>query len=139
MKRTPLRPKRRTPRRREAPRWSWEEWQAANVTLLHRAEGGCEWCGATYTPLDRHHRKRRRDGGDRLSNIVLLCRTDHAWATEHPEKARQVGLIVSVARDPAEVPFLWRRHEWVWLDDDGSKRIFLDPMPTETDAHDVWA
>lgn len=139
MKRTPIRAKRKTPRRREAPRWTFDEWQEANRVLAVRSGGCCEWCGRNYGPFERHHRKRRRDGGDRLANILLLCRDCHHHTTEHPLKAREAGLIVSVSRDPAEVPFLQLHRNWVWLDDAGNATPFFEPMPTGTDAHDVWA
>lgn len=132
MKRSPIRPKRATPRRREAPRWSWEEWETAGQILAIRCRGGCEKCGTTFGPFERHHRKRRRDGGDRFSNIVLLCRNCHTWVTEHPAESRRAGWMVSVSRDPAVVPFLRVGNEWVLLDDDGG----VSPLFDVSDAHD---
>lgn len=131
MKRTPLarsmplkrsgrvKPKRATPRRREAPRWDRAGWEAARVMLAARSGGACEICGTHTGPFERHHRKRRRDGGDRLCNILYLCRRDHAWVTEHPAMARKYGWIVSVSRDPSQIPVLWRRTQWKLLDDTG--------------------
>lgn len=137
MKRTPIRAKRKTPRRRPAPRWSFADWLDAGPFLEARSGGVCEWCGSP-NQLERHHRKRRRDGGETFSNIVVLCRDDHRWAHEHPVRAREVGLIVSVSRDPEQVPFLSRRREWVWLREDGSAVPLWD-LPSNADAHDVWA
>lgn len=107
------------------------EWDEANQRLFVRAEGGCEICGRSDA-IERHHRKRRTDGGDRLSNVVWLCPDHHRYVTEHPSEARRYGWIVSVSRDPLEVPFLWRRREWVYLDDEGNKT----PLTIELDdAH----
>lgn len=132
MKRSGIRPKRATPRRREAPRWTWDEWQAAGEVLVRRSTGGCERCGTFRGPFERHHRKRRRDGGDRLSNILFVDALCHAWITEHPSEARRAGWIVSVSRDPAEVPVLTWAYEWVFLDDDGNTR----PAFGIVDAHE---
>lgn len=127
MKRSRVRPKRRAPRRRDAPRWDWEQWQQGNQLLVARSEGACERCGDPRPyAIERHHRKRRRDGGDRLSNILLLCAGPegcHGWVTEHPGEARRMGFIVSAYRDPVGVPVLWRRRVWHYLDDDGGKRV----------------
>jgi hypothetical protein len=133
-KRTPVKAKRATPRRREAPRWQRAEWETANVLLQTRSLGRCEICNTDRGPFERHHRKRRRDGGDRLANIVLLCRPHHQWVTEHPAEARRSGWIVSVNRDPAEVPFLWHRRDWMMLDDEGGKTYLYD-MAEDADAH----
>lgn len=128
MKRTPIKPKRATPRRREAPRWSWDEWQEANQTLYVRSGGCCERCGRYTSAMERHHRKRRRDGGDRLCNILLLCAGPggcHAHVTEHPAEARRFGFIVSAYADPAVIPVLYRQREWFILDDTGG----MEPLP----------
>lgn len=121
MRRTPIRPRRREPRTREAPRWDATDWANANVILLARAGYACELCGKECGPVERHHRKRRRDGGDRLSNILMLGRPCHQHITEHPSEARRYGWIVSVSRDPAAIPVLVNRREWVTLDDEGGK------------------
>lgn len=128
-------PKRKTPRRREATRWSWDEWQAANEILYARSGGACERCGVRTSALERHHRKRRRDGGDRISNILLLCAGGggcHQHVTEHPLEARRYGFIVSVYSEPDVIPVLYRRREWMLLDDAGS--IMPLPAPID-DAH----
>lgn len=132
MKRTPIKPKRATPRRRSAPRWSWDEWQDANVRLEVRCGNLCERCGK-QPPTERHHRQRRRDGGDRLSNILALCTDCHRHVTEHPKEARIAGYIVSVNRDPAEIPVLWRAREWYTLWDSGTMELSF--LPPDHDAH----
>lgn len=130
MKRTGMRPRRREPRTRSAPRWSREEWDIANTMLAARAGLRCEWCGDPLTQgVERHHRQRRRDGGDRLSNIVLLHPVCHQWLTAHPAKARERGLIVSVyVPDPSTVPLFWQNLRWVLLGDDGT----VVPAPTNS-------
>lgn len=128
-----VRAKRPTPRRREAPRWGWEEWEAADRVLRRRSRGRCERCGTDRGPFERHHRKRRRDGGDRFSNVMLICVGCHRHVTEHPAEARRFGWIVSVARDPVEVPMLQFGAEWVTLDDAGQSRPLYGPV---VDAHD---
>jgi hypothetical protein len=92
----------------------------ATVTLNLRQRGRCPACGIT---LDndgaRHHRQRRRDGGDRLANLVILHTKCHRWVHANPEDARKLGLIVSFAGDPLEAPLYVRGQGWVLLDDDG--------------------
>ena len=127
MKRSRIKPKRTEPRRREAPAWTYEEWQEANHQLLARAGSACERCGNPLTGenLSRHHRQRRRDGGDRLTNLLLLCGSGstgcHGWVHAHPEEAREQGWIVPSWANPATTPvrlpdgYLWLLH------DDGRK------------------
>jgi hypothetical protein len=86
---------------------------------MNRSGGMCEICG-TQPGTERHHRKRRRDGGDRLSNILFLCQRDHQFVTEHPANARKYGWIVSVNAEPDMIPVLYRRQTWHLLDDVGS-------------------
>lgn len=119
MKRTPVRAKRRTPRRREAPRGDKGWWEWANTVLFVRSGGLCEICGKVPW-TERHHRKRRRDGGDRLCNLLALCTDCHRHVTEHPAEARKYGWIVSAYAEPDQVPVLWRRREWFDLDDHGN-------------------
>lgn len=126
LKRTgPVKARRSTPRRREAPRWSWEEWETGNGILELRSGGRrCERCDTARGPFERHHRKRRRDGGDRLCNLALFCSPCHRWVTEHPLEARKAGWIVSVYADPLVTPMFWKRQMWVFLDDAGG----FEPM-----------
>lgn len=115
-------------------RWDGEAWADANLILMSRAGHTCERCGKECGPVERHHRKRRREGGDSLENLVVLGRPCHAEIHAHPVEARRAGFIVSMSREPAEVPILWHLHEWVYLDDVGGKH----PLGEEPDdAHDV--
>lgn len=105
-----VRPRRATPRRRSAPRWSPDDWRDAEPLLLTRAGHRCERCrrpfGHTHsTKLERHHRQVRTIGGDRLANLAALCGTCHQDVHAHPEEARNHGWIVSRHHpDPAQVP-----------------------------------
>ena len=118
--RSTINPRRATPRRREAPRWTPQDWQDANTVLMIRGNYRCDCCGV---PLDgrveRHHRQRRRDGGDRLCNVLALLPACHRHWTEHSEQARASGLIVSMNADPLAVPVLWHGKVWKLLDDAG--------------------
>lgn len=113
-------PKRATARRREAPRWTRDNWLVADIVLKVRSRGRCERCDADLvtTGVERHHRKRRRDGGDRHANLAMLCPPCHQWVTVHPAESRRQGWIVAVAADPTEVP-MRTPAGWAWLDDDG--------------------
>ena len=121
LRRTGIRQRRATPRRREAPRWAAAEWEEATRTLYRRSGGRCECCGRPFTgDEERSHRVRRRDGGDRLSNILLLRRACHAHWTHNPSAARQAGVILRTTDDPLTTPVMLRGTEEVWLDDLGN-------------------
>lgn len=121
-----VRPRRPTPRRRAAPRWDRAGWEAAEPLLMARCEGRCECCGLPLNgQVERHHRARRRDQGDRLSNLIMLLSAHHRWVTEHPAAARDAGLIVRAEHDPSMIPLAHFGRTWVLLTDDG------DVTPTE--------
>lgn len=124
---TRIRPKRATPRRRNAPRWTAEDWEAANPILLTRCQGRCDRCGQPLNgQVERHHRQPRVVGGDRLSQILMLHPWCHRYITEHPAEAIANGWAVSRHHpDPAEVPVrLSAGGGLLWLlDDDGGKRV----------------
>lgn len=103
-------------------------WDAATVTLYARFRGICECCGdrCDVGQVERHHRQRRRDGGDRISNILMLRPGCHKHWTEHPAEAISRGIIVPTWKDPASVPVLWRGREWSMLDDHGSRLTMTD-------------
>jgi hypothetical protein len=83
---------------------------------------------------ERHHRMRRRDGGDRLSNLVLLLPRCHGYWTEHPAEARLLGIIVPAlgGADPAHVPVWHLGRTWVLLGDDGSTLRAQAPAERDT-------
>lgn len=72
-----------------------------------------------------HHRKRRKDGGHGLANLIVLCgdgvRGCHGWVTTHPAEAREDGLIVPTWENPLEVPLMYRGHLCL-LTDEGEVR-----------------
>jgi 5-methylcytosine-specific restriction endonuclease McrA len=119
-----IRGKRSSPRRRDAPRVaSHAEWDGFTMLLWARSRGVCEKCGEN-PPTDRHHRKRRRDGGDRLANLLFLCSTCHHWLHDNAESethARDNGYIVPALGvfDLLTYPVLQWGTTWVVLDDDG--------------------
>lgn len=107
-RRTPLR-SRPVPRRRKAPRWTADDWAHADGVLMRRCGGRCERCLTDVHPAyaHRHHRQRRRVGGDRLANLLVLCQSCHTWIHDHPRNAREHGWIVPAsAPDPGAVPVL---------------------------------
>lgn len=59
-----------------------------------------------------HHRQRRRDGGHRPCNLIVLCGSGttgcHGWVTAHPAQARDSGFIVPTWGDPATTPILYQ-------------------------------
>lgn len=120
-----VRPKRAKPRRRDAPRFDRQEWDDASLKLFARSRGMCERCGNSLNGRgERHHRQRRRDGGDRLSNLLLICTDCHREITDKPEsetRARALGYIVpalGIAEPDAYEVLLWG-DTWVLLDDEG--------------------
>lgn len=98
---------------------------------MSRSGGMCEICRKEQAQ-ERHHRKRRRDGGDRLCNLLFCCSACHRFVTEHPANARKYGWIVSVNSNPGMIPVLWGRTDWVLLDDSGG---MVDAFVTSGDAH----
>lgn len=131
MKRTPMRRRRANPRKREAPRVaSHSGWDEFTMLLWARCRGLCERCGDN-PPAERHHRKRRRDGGDRLSNLLYLCNGCHREITDQPEsvtRARALGYIVPALgiAEPDTYPVQQWGTTWVLLDDDG-RAVACDP------------
>lgn len=124
--RSGVKQRRGTPRRRSAPRFDSAQWDDATVKLWARSRGMCERCGDAK-PTERHHRMRRRDGGDELSNLLFLCTSCHGEITDKPESethARRLGYIVrALAMDePRDVPVLLWGTTWVRLDEDGTAR-----------------
>lgn len=93
--------------------------------LVRERDGGCVVCG--MAPYDVHHRKRRREGGHALSNLVALCRRHHAEAHANPDVARTWGLIVPTWGDSSLTP-IWSapRGVWLLLSDDASEYL---PVP----------
>jgi 5-methylcytosine-specific restriction endonuclease McrA len=84
-----------------------------------RDMGRCRRCGMAGT--EQHHRIRRRDGGHRRSNIVLLCHDCHRDVTENPLTAKLTGYIVPpwIEDGTLVTPLQDSNGRWVLLDDEG--------------------
>lgn len=121
MKRTPMKRKRSSPRRRDAPTFQRADWDEATLILWARARGKCEHCGRDLNgKMERHHRQRRRDGGDRLSNLLAVLPECHGEIHAHPTLSRENGWIVSAfAADPAAASVMQWGEQLVQLDDEG--------------------
>jgi hypothetical protein len=109
--------------RRIAPYFDTAQWDEANMRLAARSRLRCEIGGEPLSNehVERHHRERRRDGGDRLANLLLVCSTHHQLAHSEPRWAREHGYIVSALADvdSAAVPVLLWGTDWVLLTDTG--------------------
>lgn len=100
--------------------------------LLHgRSAFRCEIRapGCRGDATDRHHRQRRGQGDDTITNLLHGCRWCHRYAHNHPRLARDCGWIVSAWADPATVP-VRIRGRWVKLTCEGGK----DPTEPPTEA-----
>jgi hypothetical protein len=120
MKRSPIRRKkalppgaRLRPKRKKDPITA-----ATDALLLARSGGLCEICRALAE--HRHHRRLRRSGDHRVSNILMLCASHHSWAHTHVAEAMGKGWIVSQQREPEQTPVaLW--DGWWLLNADGTR------------------
>lgn len=130
MKRTPLRRKtplraRSRPRKRATPEWTAEQWERATTALFIRQRGACDWCGKQLGRDGvRHHRMRRRDGGDTFPNVVLLHDHCHKHIHNYPDDAKARGFIVPTYERPSEVPLDVQGMTGqgaFWLTDDGRR------------------
>jgi hypothetical protein len=118
----------RDPRRREAPQEDSAWWELASHFLAVRSGGYCErGCGrnlvGTAVRAERHHRLRRREGGDRLANLLLLCSLCHRHDTEHPAEALANGWSVPAETDPASVAVRLANGRLYLLDDSGGRHL----------------
>lgn len=87
--------------------------------INERDQYRCVRCGMAGT--EQHHRVRRRDGGHRLSNLVLLCHDCHVAVTLNPLTAKLTGYIVPPWNQDAAptTPLETFTGRWVLLDDEG--------------------
>ena len=102
MKRSPLRRltplvrrKRLNPRSRKAIEMAPR--RAAFVARILSERPTCEAPGCIKPSADVHEKLTRARGGDILDplNVLALCRSHHDWVHDHPEKATEMGLLVS--------------------------------------------
>lgn len=102
-------------------RWDAARWETVTLELVRRDGDRCWFCGLPFRgDAARHHRMRRREGGDRLANVILLHTACHQEVHAHPYDSRQGGLIVSVHDDLLQAPAEHARRGWRLLDDDGN-------------------
>ena len=92
--------------------------------VMARSGGMCENCNHRQG-LEYHHRRNRGMGGSRdprtgyASNCLLLYPPCHLWATDNKRPAMEVGVVVSNFCDNPALEPVWRRDQWVLLDDEG--------------------
>ena len=110
------------------PRWDAGDWEMATLRGLTRDGDRCLWCGQPFRDeTARHHRMRRREGGDRLANVVLLHGDCHRHIHAQPIEARGRGFIVSVYNDVLTKPLVAKNGS-AWLLDDGGGRTRTEVM-----------
>jgi hypothetical protein len=108
-------------------------------TLAERSGGVCEarLDGCSGRAIDPHHRVIRQRGGrqaeakersDQLSGLLHLCRFCHDWVHDHPEKARQIGLLLRQHQIPAQELVAYR-----------GEPSYLDPLGRVWSAEEVGA
>ncbi|MCK9928781.1 HNH endonuclease [Frankia sp. Mgl5] len=106
---------------------------AIRVLVLERAGGQCESCGDELIISRRslHHRRPKGMGGSREVtrhspvNLLVLCGRDntdgcHGDVHGYPTAARDAGLLVRRAADPARVPVLIHGKRLVLLTAEGT-------------------
>lgn len=88
---------------KQAPPW---DERSTRPAVSGRSGGICEYCRKRRA-TDKHHRVSRGVGGPwNPANILDLCRHCHREATEHPDWAKPLGLIVKRGEDPETVPVI---------------------------------
>lgn len=55
------------------------DWRCKKINKLEQVNYKCEQCGydGVVIPLDVHHKTYERLGNERLSDLIVLCRTCH--------------------------------------------------------------
>lgn len=92
----------------------------ARRLVRERSGGTCEGACGNTPASDWHHRKNRTQGGRWAADDGMdLCRSCHAYVTDHPQWGYARGWSVRSTLDPAAIPCL-RRGSYVWLLPDGS-------------------
>lgn len=128
MKRSPIKARRATPRRRAAAADGHDRpWSEVRAILFDRSRGFCEVCDADLnrTGMDAHHRERRRTGPDCPCNALALCPDCHRLVHAQPLASRQNGHIVTDT--PWDTPARLRRLGLVRLGCDGGVVRLAEP------------
>lgn len=108
---------------------------ATREVVINRALMTCEKCSAAVSQWSSqlHHRQPRGAGGCRdpevnsPANLLLLCRSCHAWIESNRTTSYEQGWLVRRGHDPAKSP--------VWLA--GRGFVFLDQHGDVEEAPDV--
>lgn len=99
-------------------------------------------CGAhgETRSLTTHHRINRGMGGSKRAdlnlpaNLLTLCGSGttgcHGWVTANPRQSYEKGWAVKRDRDPAGVALTTWRGDWIYLDNEGGKRVLFEPALT---------
>jgi hypothetical protein len=94
------------------------------TAILARSSGHCEvladGCRYTYERLVSRHSAGRDAERSTPPELFAACNVcaDMVAALD-PKLAAKTGYVIDAHRDPALVPFYWRRSRWVLLDRDG--------------------
>lgn len=98
-------------------------------TLIYeRSAGRCERCNEWASDCEIHHRRPRGAGGSKrldtnvASNGVLLCASCHRHVESYRAQSFDDGWLVRQSQSPKDIP-VYRRGEWVLLDDEGFMRF----------------
>ena len=98
---------------------------SVRCTVIDRAKGICEVCGADGPWLQVHHRRPRAMGGSRrddtntAANAILCCEPCHSNIESHRWLAQERGLLLKQHQSPSEVPVSFHG-VFYYLRDDGS-------------------
>ena len=97
---------------------------ATRKKVIERDKDRCWRCGLRGTEIQ--HRKRRREGGHSLSNLIRMCHTCHMWVHDHPAGATGSGWTVSVYGNPSQIPVQRWDGALILLHDDGQMTFVSD-------------
>lgn len=114
--------------------------------VLARDGCKCAICGRSidteWSGFSIHHRRMRSHGSgyERLheaENLLTLCGSGttgcHGWVHAHPNRAYQLGYLVSMSDDPIGQPVYYRTGGWQQLNADGTRHPC--PPPEDLPAH----
>jgi hypothetical protein len=91
---------------------------ATRRKVIDRDEDRCWVCGMRGSEIQ--HRKRRREGGHGMANLIRVCRTcHHDKIHRNPRWAMENGYTVSSYMNPAEMPIKRWDGAVILLDDEG--------------------